>query len=306
MKRYQQSAHALGSDALLTLVVPKSAAPDEVFAKLWDHIAEFEKQFSRFLPDSELSTFNQQAGQLVPVTPPFYALLTTAKELSRKTGGLYNPFILPSLQKAGYVGSWPTPNVFKKQLNYSQRASNVKIEQLLLQKNAAHIPANTALDFGGCGKGYLLDELADLLDAHGIKNYWLSLGGDIVCNGHDVTNKSWKIAVQSATDPRLVAQYIDNNGARIAVATSGISKRHGTNNGAQWHHIIDPRTQLPATTDIVTATVSTTKAVKADVFAKCLVILGSKDSQKFLAKHHLTNVLLQKQGDKKGTPCIAC
>lgn len=292
MKRLQRTGRGLGSEVVLTLRLDEDTEADPIFAEIWEQITSFEKQFSRFLPDSELTHFNQQAGIEVGVTPTFQQVLSIAKGFGEATGGLYNPFILPSLQKSGYLSSWPQSSEPTKQ-NYTERKA-AAVNQLKIGANNAKIPANTALDFGGIGKGYLLDRLADYLQSENVQHFWLSLGGDIICKGNDIDNQPWKIAIQSVTKVGEPVGFItSDDGAIQAVATSGTSKRRGVKEGKQWHHIIDPRTGEPAETDIITATVAASTATEADVFAKCLVILGSTDAKTFLAEHGITKAIIQ-------------
>ncbi|HSX31018.1 MAG TPA: FAD:protein FMN transferase [Candidatus Saccharimonadales bacterium] len=292
MRRYQQTKYALGSAAYLTLVLPDDEVPNHWFEELWRRIEVFEQRFSRFRPDSELSDFNHSAGKQVAVTKEFRTLLVRAKAMARRTGSLYNPFVLPALQRAGYRGSWPQPEAVNPQVNYEDRKI-ARWEDMQLGKGWVNIPPNTALDFGGIGKGYLLDQLSDWLQKQGIENYWLSLGGDVVCAGLDEPGTPWRIGVQHARRETKPAAQIANDGKVLAVATSGVTKRSGVRNGTKWHHIIDPRTGRPATTDILTATVCSSSATEADVFAKCLVIVGSTNAEQFLRAAKLPNALVQ-------------
>lgn len=293
MKRLQQHQKALGSEVLLTLVGENEAALVSLYDELWREIMLFEATFSRFLPDSELTYVNQRAGQQVMVSPEFVALARATKAMSAATQGIYNPFILPKLQAVGYKGSWPDPGVYDAELDYEQRAI-VPADSLEIGDGWVNIPPDSALDFGGIGKGYLLDQLAKLLDPKLVKGYWFSLGGDIVCGGVDVGGQPWRIGLQRA-DSEAVAGYVENkDGKQLAVATSGITKRRGSG----WHHIIDPRTGQSAKTDVLTASICMSNGLEADVFAKCLVILGNKAAEDFAAANNITAKLLQIRDDK--------
>ncbi len=57
-------------------------------------------RFSRFRPDSELSTVNAQAGEWVPVSAPFATLIRMALKAARDTDGLFDPTVLPALMAA--------------------------------------------------------------------------------------------------------------------------------------------------------------------------------------------------------------
>jgi thiamine biosynthesis lipoprotein len=293
MVRLQQRKHALGSDALLTLVVDDVAAGEAMFPKLWKMIGAFEQRFSRFIAGSELTKFNARAGSEVPVSKAFERLLRTCQKLSAETDELFNPLTLPALQQAGYVGSWPDVTNFEQSLDYRSRRSVTVVGQLEIHAGSAKIPAASALDFGGIGKGYLLDRLRSYLDRQAYANYWLSLGGDIVCKGRDSTDEPWAIGMQAVDSDLIVGQITNERSNHLAIATSGITKRAGAQQGRMWHHLIDPRTGSSAKTDILSATVVGEQATETDVFAKCLVLLGTRDTGEFIKSHEIKTAYLQ-------------
>jgi thiamine biosynthesis lipoprotein len=297
MKRFQQTGRALGSEVFLTIVVNEDQN-GKLFTNLWEQVNSFEQQFSRFKKDSELSHFNNHAGNKATISSEFRKLLEASQRMSVVTEGLYNPFILPSLQQAGYIGSWPSPASFDPQLDYTHRKT-VAVSELLIGDTWAQIPANAALEFGGCGKGYLLDQLSNYLDEHRVASYWLSLGGDIICKGFDQTDEPWDIAIDSVKKSgETVGNFINEDGQKLAIATSGVTKRKGKNDGKQWHHIINPVDGKPAQTDILTVSLCAPSALAADVFAKCLVILGSPAAQAFITNHSIKSALLQVDSGK--------
>jgi thiamine biosynthesis lipoprotein len=54
----------------------------------------------------------------------------------------------------------------------------------------------------------------------------------------------------------------------------------------RWqHHIIDPRTGHPATSDVLSATVVAPSVVDAEVAAKTVLISGSQDGLRWLEEH---------------------
>jgi thiamine biosynthesis lipoprotein len=292
IRRLQQSRQALGSMAIITVVGELSREQEiGIFADLWDTVELFEQRFSRFLPKSELSVFNNAAGTKVAVSSDFHQLLEASRQLSIQTQGLFNPFILPELQRAGYEASWVDPKIHPA--SYFERQL-VPIESLILYPDSAQIPADSALDFGGIGKGYLLDLLRQQLGGSALRGYWISLGGDILCQGYDL-DRPWQIFIQDALNLKLRSgEYNNPTGEAMAIATSGVTKRKGVHNGRPWHHLIDPRTGQPANTDILTATVVCRDAAKADVLAKCLVVLGSRQSDAFTStQHEILGTLIQ-------------
>lgn len=298
MQRHQTEFSALGSVARFT-IVSDVGAPEikSMFAELHSRTEAFEQRFSRFRTDSELTRFNAQAGERALISTEFQQLLETARDLAVQTNGLFNPFVLPALQQAGYIGTWPTPATSTAATDFSERKS-VNITEIEIGDGWARMPADGALDFGGIGKGYLLDQLAAWLEKRQLSGFWLSLGGDIVAAGHDVDDTNWRVGIQHAMNTDKAIGEITFSTARQAVATSGVTKRKGFHEGRPWHHIIDPRTGMPAKTDVLTATVVAPKATVADVYAKCIVIGGMKLAEDYHRRRFISEFYLQYTDDK--------
>jgi FAD:protein FMN transferase len=136
--------------------------------------------------------------------------------------------------------------------------------------------------------------MAPWTSAASVAGYWLSLGGDILCSGTDLGGRPWRIGVQDAFDPaKTAASFAARPGELLAVATSGVTKRKGVTRGKAWHHLIDPRSGEPAATDLLTATVTMPTATEADVYAKCLVLVGSAKAQDFAKRAGVQQAVLQ-------------
>lgn len=297
MKYYQKHA-ALGSIIELCIVTDLSQTDvDTLYNTLWQRIFSFEKQCSRFLPASEVSFLNRRAGTKHTITPSFRQVLIATKLVAEQSEGLFNPFILPALQAAGYVHSLMRGHENDPTDDYSHR-SVPPIQELEIGDTWARIPYNSALDLGGCGKGYIADQLVALLP-NGVTGYWLSMGGDMVVGGCDENHTPWRIGVQDARSPENdCASITIPIGSRCAVATSSIMQRRGVKQGTAWHHILDPRTLTSAKTSLLSVTTCCTTAIEADVFASCAII-ADKDGMPFLKRHGVTAAFLQSTRAKK-------
>lgn len=302
LRELSQTKTALGGNTTLAIVTDMNdESAKALFGQLWKQLFRFERRFSRFIPLSELMTFNRIAGLKTPVTPEFLQLLTAAKRIGVKTGGLYNPFITPALHRAGYIQSALTGHENDRQIDYSDRVV-AGIDELEIGNNWVRIPYRTALDLGGCGKGYIADQLAKTLDTTaGVQSYWLSLGGDIAVCGHDQNDNNIYIDVQNANLNQPSEWVIECKGDYCGIATSGTFKRPSQDDKKAWHHIIDPSTMKPAETDIRLATVCANSVFEADVLASCAIILGSSRAPAFLKKHGVTSALLQCVDKNGGT-----
>ena len=271
---YTQTDTALGGQVLIGFVSSAdNATVADLFRTLWLAVFQFEKRFSRFLTASELSRFNRRAGTEVPISDEFRDILQQASHLAVVTQGLYNPFVLPALHETGYVASALRQYAANQPDDYSRR-SGAPITDLVVKHGHALIPYNTAIDLGGCGKGYLADQLGRILrDAH-VEGYWIELSGDVATYGRDAEGHAIHVAIDGSDF------VIRTPSTPFGIGTSGTKPRPGQT--LKGHHIIDPRTLKPADSDVYYATVCAASAVLADVLASCAIIVGSKQAPQFL------------------------
>lgn len=294
LRELSQTKLALGGNVTIAMV---TAMPidegDKIFEVLWRQVFTFERQFSRFTPKSELTLFNRLQGVRTNISTEFKDLLTHTKKLSLETDGLFNPFILPLLQKAGYMKSAMPGFENDAKIDYTGRRL-VGVEKLEIGDDWATIPYGTAIDMGGIGKGYLADQLCRTLDGLPIQGYWMSLGGDVATSGKDANGNNLSLNIQSAKNLDEKSVWIVDCPIKYsAAATSGTFRRKNQFSNKSWHHIINPLTLEPVVTDVRLATVCADTATRADVLASCAVILGSKKAPNFLKKHGIKSALLQ-------------
>src|SRR5438094_8740902 len=64
-----------------------------------------------------------------------------------------------------------------------------------------------------------------------------------------------------------------------AVCTSGVTRRRW---GHSMHHLIDPRTGMPAKTDLAEVSVVTDSALRGEVYAKSAMLRGAAAGVAFL------------------------
>ena len=125
------------------------------------------------------------------------------------------------------------------------------------------------LDLGGIAKGYAVDRAAGILAAAG--PCLVNAGGDLAVRGG-----AWPVALEG-TD--IVLELTSG-----AIATSGRDRRTWRRGGSECHHLIDPRTGLPAETGLVKVTVVAPTAVEAEVLAKIAFLGGEVDVPRVLVR----------------------
>jgi FAD:protein FMN transferase len=258
----------------------------------------FELQFSRFLPDSELSRFNRRETPTVAVSTEMMDLLTACLRLNQQTGGVFNPLVLESLEAAGYNAS------FEKLAPVASRdATSVSVPSALdllsldAERQEASLPLGLRLDFGGIGKGYAVDAAASMLAEAG--DFLVDAGGDIYAAGQAPNGGPWRIDVADPATSDAQVDLVEISDQ--AIATSWTTRRRWQTAGGWAHHLIDPRSGLPAGSGVIGSTVIASHAVEADVFAKCSLILGPEEGLSFLDQQGVQGLLVLTDGTLRKT-----
>ena len=142
---YHQKFAALGSQVEFYLNFDAKTNPEMIFSTLYEQVVQFEQRCSRFLPDSELSKFNQAAGSWQQVSPELLDILKVSRYYGQLTNGYFNPFILPILQRVGYKDS--LANYSKNIVSHDYSARRVvEVDRLEFKDQTARIPQFSAID----------------------------------------------------------------------------------------------------------------------------------------------------------------
>jgi FAD:protein FMN transferase len=113
--------------------------------------------------------------------------------------------------------------------------------------------------------------------------------------GLPTAETSWPIGLEDprAPDRDLTTLHVGPG----AVATSSVAKRRWQQGRRQQHHIIDPRTGEPAETDWLSVSVIAPHAALAEVYAKALLIGGSREAERIAAQRpEITYVAVDQDG----------
>ncbi len=260
---------------------------------------DIESRFSRFLPQSELSRLNAQSGERVIVSPRMLQLIDLAVFFHHRTGGLFDPAVLPLLEDGGYDRSFELVARDGAACATGRARDNATIADLELDREhfVVTAPRGVRLDFGGIGKGYAVDVAAQRLqEAH---DFLIDAGGDIFASGDGPEGDGWLIGIAdpSGGDDIDVVTLRDQ-----AIATSTTSARRWKRGGRWLNHIIDPRDGSPTRSEIISASVIASTATEADVYAKCALILGPGEGRRFLESQRVRGLFVLEDGTTIRTP----
>ncbi len=252
-------------------------------------------RLSRHLPESELSRLNADPRPAVHVGPTLAAALRAGIDAGEASGGLVDITLLDARLAA--EGLAPEP---------SRRAPRAwSVEPGPGTGATVRREPGVHFDLGGVAKGWLADRALSLLQ--GWSTVAVDADGDLAIRA--APGKLWAIAVD---DPRTEGASLailalsasgDGWGERWGVATSGTSIHRWQRGAIASHHLIDPRTEAPAVTDVVQATVICASALRAEALAKTAVILGSVDGLAMLERAGVRGaIVLTDRGEVLAVP----
>lgn len=255
--------------------------------------SEWEEALSRFLPASELSRLNQQAGISTPVSDLLYQVLATALTAAQATAGVYDPTLLDQLVQLGYDRTFddlPAVRLQSSPIFPGEPGGGWRGIRVDPVRRRVTLPAGIKLDFGGIAKGMAVDAALEKLRLSGVSSALVNAGGDLAVLGLPPTAQHWQIAVPGRERFWTIPLR------QGAIATSGIARRHWLQGQMLRHHLLNPRTGLPAQSDLWSVTVVADRCEQAEVAAKVAFILGSRQGADFLRKHRIAGLLVHTDG----------
>lgn len=243
--------------------------------------------------DSALSPFNKQSiitainnNQKTSLNKKFTEVFNLAEKISRETDGAFDITVAPLVNEWGFG--------FKKGVDPSKYAIDSLRQIVGYQKVAlkdgkiVKQDPRINLDCSGVAKGYGSDCVANLLRRHGIENFMVEIGGEVVTSGINPDRVPWRIGVtKPVDDPTLQGGELQTvlNVTDKAMATSGNYRNFYYKGGKKYAHTIDPKTGYPVQHNILSSTVVADNCATADAYATAFMVMGLEKAKAILDKH---------------------
>ena len=315
---------AIGGRLGVHVAVPPADEPAaEVLARLVARrIRSWARHLSRFEAASQLTALNDDRRTLLPLRPTIAETLEWAGEASWLTGGIVDVTLLDERLAAEDAapggpddpGGTEDPGGAEEELAHPRRRSapRWRLEDMGHRLPGSAMPRSTMLlrpgirfDLDGVAKGWIADRALGLL--RGASGALVDADGDLAIRV--APGDSWEISVEDPRDRSMDLAVFRLEAprpgipARFGVATSGVSVHRWGRDDETRHHLIDPRTGQPASTDVVQATVLAGTAREAEAFAKTAVILGAAAGLAYLDRiGALGAVVLTTRGESLALP----
>jgi thiamine biosynthesis lipoprotein len=272
-------------------------------------LADVERMMSTYMPDSEISRFNDNTTtDWLEVSKEFCLGVEEALALSTLTDGSFDITVGPLVNLWGF-GPGELLEAPPADENISAMLKSVGYEHLqadctrpALRKDIAEL----VLDMSAFGKGFAVDRVADWLEAAGFYDYLVEIGGELRLAGHNASGEKWAIGIEvpliDQRQPYTVIRLTDT-----AVATSGDYRNYFEADGVRYSHTIDTRTGKPVTHSLASVTVIDDSGYRADALATALLVLGPEKGMELASRESLAVLFLLRSNsgiDERSTPAF--
>ena len=241
----------------------------------------FDQSASLWVENSLLRRINRGTTDSLDTTLQF--LFEQSIRILNYTDGAFDPRVGKLVQAWGFS--------FKQR----QEPDSATLEQLItaahasiwLDGNRLHRDnPNTEIDFNAIAQGYSSDLVGQLLEQHGISNYLVDIGGEVLAHGKK-GSRPWRVGIERPSDDSASAPTvqlaIQLNDA--SVVTSGSYRKYYERNGIRYSHTIDPTTGRPVSHTLLSVSVVEKESWLADAMATAYMVMGLDKAKQFIASH---------------------
>lgn len=249
-------------------------------------------EMSSWEANSDLCRYNTAApGSWTSLPRDFGTVLACALEVASETDGAFDPTVgaLVDLWGFGPAGVRPGP---PGRAAIELARMTVGWQRLRFDAASRRVlqPGGVRLDLSGIAKGYAVDRVALWLEALGVTNYLVEIGGELRGRGRKPDGLPWWVGLEAPPgegdtdedgEPIVVALHA------LSVATSGSYRRYFDRDGRRFHHTLDPRTGEPVVDAPVAVTVLHADCMRADALATALTVLGVERGFAHACRHDI-------------------
>ncbi|TAN66483.1 MAG: FAD:protein FMN transferase [Methylobacter sp.] len=280
-----------------------STSLEEVRRQVSTTLAEIDAQLSNYREDSEISRINRQERTTwLLVSKEIAELLTIAQTVYERSDGCYDLTVKPLFDLWGFAQH---ENRVPAQHEIDALLPHVGMGLLEVDAVNQRIrkkDPKLKIDLSSIAQGYSVGVVAKLLEALGVNNYLVEIGGEMMVKGRKANGDNWRVAVETPTPfSRAVQKVIEVREQQgIAIMTAGTYRNFFEQNGQSYSHILNPKTGRSVTHRLHSVTVMHEDPAWADAWDTALLCVGETEAARIAATEQL-KVLLIYDGDNKLT-----
>ena len=271
------SGSTMGTTYHIKVVVEPNKVPHDLQAHIDQRLEQLNQSLSTYRFDSEISRFNRFRVSDTPfeISSDFLAVMLAADAVYRLTDGAWDGTVMPLVNlwgfgPSGHINKVPSARAITDALQ------NVGFDLIevsakgFLKKHRAEV----TIDMASIAKGYGVDQVAQIIEKEGSRNYLVEIGGEVYASGRPETGRKWRVGINqprktAAAEAIYKVLELENQ----AMATSGDYRNFEIIDGRAYSHIIDPRSGYPVSHGVVSTSVVAPNCTLADGLATALMVM---------------------------------
>ena len=243
------------------------------------------RSVSIYLPNSDISKINRGDTSIV-VDDIFINNFNISAEVHKNTQGYFDPTIGVLRNAFGFGDTDPVKEIDSLTLDSLLQYVGFQKVKLTSENKIIKQHPEIYFDFNAVAKGYGIDQIGNYLEAKGISNYLIELGGEILAKGKNLNkNKPWVVGIEnvdSQLEDRSYSSIVSLQDEAMAASGNYRKFRIDSLTGKKYVHTLNPITGSAEKSDVTSATVIASSCAVADAYATAFMALGLGKSKEVL------------------------
>lgn len=236
------------------------------------------QSMSTYHENSDISRVNRGEAN-IRVDEMFQEVFRLSRKVHEESRGYFDPTVGDLVNLYGFgseeAGVVPDSSMVDSLMQYVGLEKIRISPEGLVTKESPEV----YIEFNSIAKGYAIDVIGTYLDALGVENYLIELGGELLGKGKNLTkNNYWTVGIdnpqQEEGETRELQAVLELRDR--AMATSGNYRKFRVNDrtGQRFVHTINPLTGYPEEGDMLSVTVLAENCALADAYATAFMAMG--------------------------------
>lgn len=303
---YKVGGNALGTTYHITYI---GYEIDSLTTRIDSIVFAINHGLSTYQNNSLISAFNsnsneiwnnpEDANHFMNDMQHFVEMVSLSQKITDKTNGAFDASGASVFE---YYLACKKEGVLMDSVKVEEMLKHQGMDKIVFDPNGFPIKEDSllTLNFNAIAKGYLVDVIAEFLDASGVERYMVEVGGELRVRGKNVVNNAWKIGVnvpllEAKADDFFKVLELEN----VSVATSGNYQNFYMVDGQLIGHTIDPRTGKPILSNLKSATLLHDDCAVADAYATACMVMGLDSAKQFVeADSSLSAYFIYEENDE--------
>ncbi|WP_232824683.1 FAD:protein FMN transferase [Algibacillus agarilyticus] len=244
-----------------------------------------EAKFSRYTNNNVCYAINNAQGKPLAIDTETASLLHFAAQCYEMSDGMFD--VTSGILRRAWT--FDGSNRLATQAQISTLLPLVGWQQVTLTDHTLQMPTGMEIDFGGIGKEYAVNCVAQICTQQAPDiSILINFGGDIQVTQARKNKQAWQIGIEDPTfkaDAKIKANAASKplktelaikqiNIQQGGLATSGDARRYLLHNHIRYSHILNPKTGWPITNAPHSITVATAHCIQAGCLATMALLQG--------------------------------